>query len=166
MWWMKKTKGRKKVTTILWTFNSLPPQPMLMKFPSPIKFNCFVLWEAGRMRNEYLPIFFFLLLFLLQHELQRGDVPKSVQCYMHESGASEEKARDHIRFLIKETWTIMNEELQVVTKSPKFSESFIEIAITNLARVTVCLYHEGDGFSVQDLTKDLVLSLFVHPMPL
>ncbi|KAF2284339.1 hypothetical protein GH714_020813 [Hevea brasiliensis] len=37
-------------------------------------------------------------------ELKRGDVPKSIQCYMHETGASEAKARDHIRFLISETW--------------------------------------------------------------
>ncbi|KAF2284340.1 hypothetical protein GH714_020875 [Hevea brasiliensis] len=43
-------------------------------------------------------------------ELKRGDVPKSIQCYMHETGASEEKARDHIRVLISETWNEMNKQ--------------------------------------------------------
>ncbi|XVF25950.1 hypothetical protein REPUB_Repub13aG0258200 [Reevesia pubescens] len=30
-------------------------------------------------------------------ELKRGDVAKSIQCYMHENGVSEEAAREHIR---------------------------------------------------------------------
>ncbi|KAF2284341.1 hypothetical protein GH714_020893 [Hevea brasiliensis] len=63
-------------------------------------------------------------------ELKRGDVPKSIQCYMHETGASEAKARDHIRFLISETWNKMNKER--VADSP-FSETFIGVVI-NLAR--------------------------------
>ncbi|KAJ6854549.1 TPS4 [Populus alba x Populus x berolinensis] len=37
-------------------------------------------------------------------ELKRGDVSKTIQCYMHEAGVSEEKARDHIRNLIGNTW--------------------------------------------------------------
>ncbi|CAL5435427.1 unnamed protein product [Camellia sinensis] len=32
-------------------------------------------------------------------ELQRGDVPKSIQCYMHETGASENDAREHMKIL-------------------------------------------------------------------
>ncbi|KAF3432677.1 hypothetical protein FNV43_RR23779 [Rhamnella rubrinervis] len=33
-------------------------------------------------------------------ELKRGDVVKSIQCYMHQSGASEEDAREHIKWYI------------------------------------------------------------------
>ncbi|CAA2958246.1 terpene synthase 10-like [Olea europaea subsp. europaea] len=36
-------------------------------------------------------------------ELERGDVPKSIQCYMNETGASEDESRKHIKFLICET---------------------------------------------------------------
>ncbi|KAF8411657.1 hypothetical protein HHK36_004215 [Tetracentron sinense] len=43
-------------------------------------------------------------------ELERGDVPKSIQCYMHESGVSEEVAREHIKQLIGETWKKMNKD--------------------------------------------------------
>ncbi|KAG4149507.1 hypothetical protein ERO13_D05G338440v2 [Gossypium hirsutum] len=44
------------------------------------------------------------------YELKRGDIPKSIQCYMHESGASEEEAREHIRSLIDSTWKKINED--------------------------------------------------------
>ncbi|KAF8408702.1 hypothetical protein HHK36_004766 [Tetracentron sinense] len=64
-------------------------------------------------------------------ELKRGDVPKSIQCYMNETSASEEEAREHIRGLISDTWKKMNEDR--VADSP-FSQTFIGIAM-NLARM-------------------------------
>ncbi|MBA0877548.1 hypothetical protein Goshw_017077 [Gossypium schwendimanii] len=33
-------------------------------------------------------------------ELKRGDVPKSIQCYMHEAGCSEVEAREHVKKLM------------------------------------------------------------------
>ncbi|XP_022897579.1 terpene synthase 10-like [Olea europaea var. sylvestris] len=42
-------------------------------------------------------------------EMKRGDVPKTIQCYMNETGASEDEAREHIRSLIRETWKKMNQ---------------------------------------------------------
>nr|WBW04433.1 terpene synthase [Ficus langkokensis] len=95
-------------------------------------------------------------------EIKRGDVPKSIQCYMHEVGASEEEARQHIKFLINETWKQMNEDR---VAEPRFSQTFIEIA-TNLARMAQCMYQHGDGHGIQDReTKDRVLSLLVNPVP-
>nr|WBW04452.1 terpene synthase [Ficus pandurata] len=96
-------------------------------------------------------------------EIKRGDVPKSIQCYMHEVGASEEEARQHIKFLINEVWKQMNEDR---VAEPRFSQTFIEIA-TNLARMAQCMYQHGDGHGIQDReTKDRVLSLLVNPIPL
>ncbi|KAB1205521.1 Terpene synthase 10 [Morella rubra] len=43
-------------------------------------------------------------------ELERGDVPKSIQCYMKETDATEEEAREYIRSWIGETWKKVNEE--------------------------------------------------------
>ncbi|RWR93527.1 terpene synthase 2 [Cinnamomum micranthum f. kanehirae] len=43
------------------------------------------------------------------YEVARGDVPKSIQCYMYEAGASESVARDHIKYQIAEGWKKMNE---------------------------------------------------------
>ncbi|KAL3513666.1 hypothetical protein ACH5RR_026383, partial [Cinchona calisaya] len=40
--------------------------------------------------------------------LKCGDVPKAIECYVIETGVSEEKARQHIKSLIREAWTQMN----------------------------------------------------------
>ncbi|KAL5568242.1 hypothetical protein UlMin_024817 [Ulmus minor] len=94
-------------------------------------------------------------------EIERGDAPTLIQSYMHQSGASEEEARQHIKFLIGETWKQMNEDR--VTKSP-FCKVFIE-TVTNFGRMAQCMYQHGDGHSVQDReTKDRVLSLFISPI--
>ncbi|EOY24798.1 Myrcene synthase, chloroplastic, putative [Theobroma cacao] len=96
-------------------------------------------------------------------ELKRGDVPKSIQCYMHETGASEEEARRHIWKLIDATWRRMNEE-QIV--GSRFPRPFIQIAV-NLARTAQFMYQHHDGYGVEDgETKERVLSLFVNPIPL
>ncbi|PPD82479.1 hypothetical protein GOBAR_DD20590 [Gossypium barbadense] len=97
------------------------------------------------------------------HELKRGDIPKSVQCYMYESGVSEEEAREHIRKLIDATWKKINEDQ--MAKLP-FSRKFIEIS-KNIARVSLLMYQNGDGHGIEDKeTKDRVLSLFVNPISL
>ncbi|KAJ0619618.1 putative lyase [Helianthus annuus] len=43
-------------------------------------------------------------------EQEIGDAPKSIQCYMHESGTSEVEARECIKELIVETWKKLNKE--------------------------------------------------------
>ena len=103
-----------------------------------------------------------------QHELERGDVPKSIQCYMNETDASEKDAREYIRCLIMVTWKKMNEER--ATTSP-FSQTFIEIAM-NLARMGHFMYQHGDGYHYGDglgvadrKTKDSILSLLIQPIP-
>ncbi|KAK8527450.1 hypothetical protein V6N13_085280 [Hibiscus sabdariffa] len=95
-------------------------------------------------------------------ELKRGDVSKSIQCYMHKNKASEEEAREHVKMLIESAWKKINEEQ--MGKSP-FSRTFIEIAM-NLARVSHMMYQNGDGHTNEDGdTKERVLSLFVNPIP-
>ncbi|KAH1063671.1 hypothetical protein J1N35_028658 [Gossypium stocksii] len=97
------------------------------------------------------------------YELKRGDVSKSVQCYMYESGASEEEAREYIRKLIDAAWKKINEDQ--MAKLP-FSQTFIE-STKNIARVSLLMYQNGDGHGIEDKeTKDRVLSLFVHPISL
>ncbi|KAG6701058.1 hypothetical protein I3842_08G145300 [Carya illinoinensis] len=96
-------------------------------------------------------------------ELKRGDIPKSIQCYMNETGASEKDAREHIRYLISEAWKKMNEERAT---SSSFSQAFVEYAM-NLARTAQCIYQYGDGHGIQDReTRDKVLSLIINPIPL
>ncbi|XP_062119906.1 terpene synthase 10-like [Humulus lupulus] len=96
-------------------------------------------------------------------ELKRGDVPKSIQCHMHELGVSEDEARQYMMLLVNETWKCLNKDY--IYDSP-FSKAFIEIS-TNLARMAHCIYQYGDGHGIQDRqTNDHVLSLLIHPIPL
>ncbi|KAM7530147.1 hypothetical protein LguiB_033557 [Lonicera macranthoides] len=101
-------------------------------------------------------------------ELKRGDNPKSIQCYMHETGASEDEAREHIKYLISETWKKINEEVHnqhQVLDSP-FNKVFNGIAV-NLARMAQCIYQHGDGHGIEDQeTKDRVLALVIDPINL
>ncbi|XP_030500449.2 terpene synthase 10-like [Cannabis sativa] len=113
-------------------------------------------------------------------ELKRGDVSKSVQCKMHEDGVFEEEARQHIKLLISETWKLINKDYINLDDdddgddySPMFYKSnnninkaFIEMCL-NLGRMAHCIYQYGDGHGIQDRqTKDHVLSLLIHPIPL
>lgn len=91
-------------------------------------------------------------------ELQRGDVPKSIQCYMHETGASELTAREYVKGLINETWKKMNGDLMEVSIFPK---PFISAAV-NVARMAQCIYQNGDGFGAPN--AGIVKSLLIEPI--
>ncbi|XP_022896316.1 terpene synthase 10-like [Olea europaea var. sylvestris] len=94
-------------------------------------------------------------------EMKRGDVPKTIQCYMNETGASEDEAREHIRSLIRETWKKMNQAQEIICP---FSKTFIEIAM-NLARMAQYMYQYGDGHGIQNHeTKDRILALLFEPV--
>ncbi|KAL2460391.1 cineole-1 [Abeliophyllum distichum] len=96
-------------------------------------------------------------------ELKRGDVPKSIQCYMKETGTSEDEAHKHMRSLIRETWKKMN---KVQDANCPFSQTFIEIAV-NLARMGQYMYQYGDGHGNQNSeTKERILALLFESIPL
>lgn len=99
--------------------------------------------------------------FHIQDELERGDVPKSIQCYMNDTGASENNAREHIRNLIDVTWKKLN---KAEVENSIFPQVFIERA-KNLARMAQCMYQYGDGHGIgHQVTKDRVMSLLIQPI--
>ncbi|CAK9316331.1 unnamed protein product [Citrullus colocynthis] len=90
---------------------------------------------------------------VIRDELERGDVPKSIQCYMNDTGALESNAREHIKHLIDETWKKLNKV-----------EVFMEGA-KNLARMVQCMYQHGDGHGIgHQETKNRVMSLLIQPI--
>ncbi|XP_056844369.1 1,8-cineole synthase 1, chloroplastic isoform X3 [Raphanus sativus] len=99
-------------------------------------------------------------------ELKRGDVLKSVQCYMNEARASEKKPRVYVQEMISKTWDEMNYEI-ISHDSSFLPRGFVEAAI-NLARTSQCMYQYGDGHGSPDKAKtvDRVLSILVNPIPL
>ncbi|KAJ4978941.1 hypothetical protein NE237_009721 [Protea cynaroides] len=70
-------------------------------------------------------------------ELKRGDVLKSIQSYMHQTGASEEVAREHISHLIDEAWKQINKD--TFTNESLLPQLYIKTTV-NLARVSLCVY--------------------------
>ncbi|KAF8377063.1 hypothetical protein HHK36_030436 [Tetracentron sinense] len=122
----------------------------LMGYPNLVRWPNFVLRYADDLATS-------------KDELERGDVPKSIQCYMHESGNSEEIAREHIKHLLRDTLKKMNKDR--VSSSP-FPQPFISVAV-NVARTAQFMYQYGDGFGVPDReTKERVLSLLIEPISL
>ncbi|PIN19468.1 (R)-limonene synthase [Handroanthus impetiginosus] len=97
-------------------------------------------------------------------ELERGDVTKSVQCYMNETGASDEEAREAMRLLIWEAWKKLNTDR--ISSSCPFPEVFIQ-NVVNLARVGQSIYQYGDGYGYQHSetkNKDRIVSMLFDPV--
>ncbi|CAL9755241.1 unnamed protein product, partial [Musa acuminata subsp. burmannicoides] len=94
-------------------------------------------------------------------ELERGDVPKSIQCYMHESGLSEYAARYHIRRLIRENWRAINGDRSFTSR---FEEN-IKMMIINVPRMAQCMYQYGDGHGKPgQVIEDRIRSLIIEPI--
>nr|BAG74774.1 limonene synthase [Citrus trifoliata] len=97
-------------------------------------------------------------------EIQRGDVPKSIQCYMHETGASEEVAREHIKDMMRQMWKKVN--AYRADKDSPLSQTTVEF-ILNVVRVSHFMYLHGDGHGAQNQeTMDVVFTLLFQPIPL
>ena len=93
--------------------------------------------------------------------MKKGDVPKSVQCYMYETEASEEEARDQLKKLISNAWKKIN---AYQFSNPHISPTIFGVAV-NLARTAQCIYQYGDGHGIEHLeSKDRVMSLFIKPL--
>ena len=93
--------------------------------------------------------------------MERGDTLKSIQLYMHETGATEQEARSYIKSLIDKTWKKLNKERAIVNSES--SREFIDYA-TNLARMAQFMYGEGDKDFRLDVIKSHVLSLLFTPI--
>lgn len=93
--------------------------------------------------------------------MERGDVPKSIECYMKETGASREEAREHVEHMIWETWKKLNEER---VKDCEFSKGFMSSAI-DLGRMAQYMYQIGDGHGIQNpQIKNRISSLLFEPI--
>ncbi|XP_042487137.1 alpha-terpineol synthase, chloroplastic-like isoform X1 [Macadamia integrifolia] len=97
-------------------------------------------------------------------ELERGDVLKSIQSYMYQTGASKEVACEYIRNMIDETWKKINNDLY--TNDFLLPQPFIETMV-NHARMSLCMYQYGDGHGViDDESIHRANLLLFEPIPL
>nr|QWD59173.1 terpene synthase 4 [Aconitum carmichaelii] len=96
-------------------------------------------------------------------EMERGDVPKSIQCYMNHEGVIEEVAREHIRHLADEAWKKVNAELWIDSPLP---EAFIR-EVVNFIRTGEIFYDYGDAHGIPEVqSKDRVFSLIIDAIPI
>ncbi|CAH9059566.1 unnamed protein product [Cuscuta europaea] len=99
-------------------------------------------------------------------EMERGDVPSSIQCYMKEEGVTEDVAREHIRNMVHDALTEINNHC-LNTKQFSSSMRMLVKCVTNAARVSRFVYQSGDGYGVQDgKTRDLIISCLIEPISL
>ncbi|KAH9751572.1 Beta-myrcene/(E)-beta-ocimene synthase 2 [Citrus sinensis] len=97
-------------------------------------------------------------------EIQRGDVPKSIQCYMHETGASEEVARKHIKDMTRQMWKKVN--AYRADKDSPLSQNTVDFML-NLVRMSHFMYLRGDGHGAQNQeTMDVASTWLFQPIPL
>ncbi|KAH0467957.1 hypothetical protein IEQ34_002990 [Dendrobium chrysotoxum] len=99
-------------------------------------------------------------------ELQRGDVSKSIQCYMKENHVSELVAQECIWNIIKKYWKELNREW---IKGSRFEETFRMFAI-NVPRAGHLMYlQSNDGnigvLNVEEM-KGNIISLLLEPISL
>ncbi|KAK1437905.1 hypothetical protein QVD17_03705 [Tagetes erecta] len=95
-------------------------------------------------------------------EVQRGDSPNAMSCYMLENGVSEEIAREYVKVLIDKAWMKMLEAR--VACSGAVADSIIDIAI-NLPRVALSMYQHGDGHGAPDArANDRLSSVIIKPI--
>nr|Q2XSC5.1 RecName: Full=R-linalool synthase; Short=LaLINS [Lavandula angustifolia]ABB73045.1 linalool synthase [Lavandula angustifolia] len=91
-------------------------------------------------------------------EMERGDVPKSVQLYMKETNATEEEAVEHVRFLNREAWKKMN-TAEAAGDSPLVSD--VVAVAANLGRAAQFMYFDGDGN--QSSLQQWIVSMLFEP---
>lgn len=94
-------------------------------------------------------------------ELERGDVPKAIQCHMSETNVIEKDARDHIRYLIKRYWKNLNAEH---ITNYNFEGSFNRYLL-NFPRTAQFMYQYGDGHGTDNHeTRKKIISLLIEPI--
>ncbi|XP_044497614.1 (R)-limonene synthase 1, chloroplastic-like [Mangifera indica] len=97
-------------------------------------------------------------------EVARGDVPKSVQCYMNDTNCSEEASREHMKHLVRQMWKKIN--FYRADKDCPLPKSTREM-ILNLVKTSHCVYLHGDGHGIEGQEiKDVLSSLFFQSIPL
>ncbi|KAJ0966084.1 hypothetical protein J5N97_027222 [Dioscorea zingiberensis] len=96
-------------------------------------------------------------------ELDRGDHPTSIKCFMNEYNITENEARKEIGNLINRSWKELNEGLaNCIPLSTFFGNTAV-----NLSRLIHFVYQHGDSYGAPDQEKqNQIKSLFFEPIKL
>jgi len=99
-----------------------------------------------------------------ESDMMRGEVANGVNCYIKQHGVTKEVAVTKIKEMINDNCKIVMEEFLMTRGVPRP----VLVRCLNMVRVVKLFYNEGnDGFTdPHGKLKDLITSLFFHPLPL
>ncbi|KAM5574896.1 (-)-germacrene D synthase-like [Rosa sericea] len=99
-------------------------------------------------------------------EQERGHVASAVECYMKEHCATEEEATIELTKQANNAWKDINEGWLYSAGAANVPRPLL-LRIINLARVVEVIYKHEDGFTFAGtITKDIITSLVVEPVPI
>ncbi|XP_054792750.1 exo-alpha-bergamotene synthase-like [Prosopis cineraria] len=98
-----------------------------------------------------------------QRELKTRDVPSAIQCYMNDTGASEEEAIQHVKCLVYKTWKKLNEQVATSSLSRDFN-----VTAWELSRIATFFYNYGDDtYTLQHSDFEHRVNLLIFdPIPI
>nr|QWB49538.1 terpene synthase 4 [Aquilaria sinensis] len=100
---------------------------------------------------------------IVSHEFEqkRGHSASSVECYMKQYGVTRQEAVEQLSKQVNDAWKDVNVECMHPTAVPMQ----LLMPLLNLVRVAHVIYNKHDGYTNPHASKDLVASLFLHPIP-
>jgi hypothetical protein len=98
-----------------------------------------------------------------EREMSKGEVVNGVNSYMNQHGVTKEEAVEELRKMARDNYKIVMEELLTITDVPRP----VLVRCLNLARLfDVFCKHGNDEFTYpHGNLKDLITSIFIHPIP-
>ncbi|KAL9291396.1 Terpenoid synthase 17 [Arabidopsis thaliana] len=99
-----------------------------------------------------------------EQEMSRGEVAKGLNCYMKQHGVSKEEAIGEMNKIYSNYYKIIMEEYLTTTAVPRP----ILVRCLNVSRPIHHFYKERDEFTDPyfGMLKEVITSLFIHPIPL
>ncbi|CAE5959164.1 unnamed protein product [Arabidopsis arenosa] len=98
-----------------------------------------------------------------EDEMRIGEVANGVNCYMKQYGVTKVLAVSEIKKMIRDDYKIVMEECLMT----KCVSRPVLVRCLNMVRLIKLYYTEGDGFTnPHGKLKDLISSMFFHPLPL
>jgi len=95
--------------------------------------------------------------------MSKGEVVNGVNSYMNQHGVTKEEAVEELRKMARDNYKIVMEELLTITDVPRP----VLVRCLNLARLfDVFCKNSNDEFTYpHGNLKDLITSIFIHPIP-
>ncbi|KAL0717205.1 hypothetical protein Bca4012_066527 [Brassica carinata] len=97
-----------------------------------------------------------------EQEMKRGEVARGLNCYMKQHGVTKEEAVEELNKIATDYYRIIMEEFLTTTAVPRP----VLVRCLNVSRPIDLFYKGSDRFVNHVELKEVITSLFIHPIPL